>query len=138
MYWKYFCSNSSIRIAYKWHHSRISLCISQTGTTQTASARHKGGKFIGQLCMSVVPHSDGVYVDECSHLIIELIFSLDSKQITSECVNLHSPNSCDIDVCFDNKLQTNINMCNIHFKSVLLCMVFIAFVIVIEGKIMLW
>jgi len=27
MYWKSFCCNSSIRIAYKWHHSRISLCI---------------------------------------------------------------------------------------------------------------
>ena len=57
MYWKYFCCNISIRIAYKWHHSRISLCISQTGTTQTAGARDKGGNFIGQLCISVVPHS---------------------------------------------------------------------------------
>jgi len=57
MYWKYFCCNSSIRIAYKWHHSHISLCISQTGTTQTAGARNKGGNFIGQLCISVVPHS---------------------------------------------------------------------------------
>ena len=47
---------SSIRIAYKWHHSRISLRISQTGTTQTAGARNKGGNFIGQLCISVVPH----------------------------------------------------------------------------------
>ena len=44
-----------MRIAYKWHHSRISLCISQTGTTQTAGARDKGGNFIGQLCISIVP-----------------------------------------------------------------------------------
>ena len=56
MYWKYFCCNSSIRIAFKCHHSRISLCISQTGTTQTAGAWNKGGNFIGQLCISVVPH----------------------------------------------------------------------------------
>ena len=56
MYWKYFCCTISIRIAYKWHHSRISLCISKTGTTQTAGARNKGGNFIGQLCISVVPH----------------------------------------------------------------------------------
>ena len=34
----------------------ISLRISQTGTTQTAGARNKGGNFIGQLCISVVPH----------------------------------------------------------------------------------
>ena len=38
-------------MAYKWHHSRISLCISQAGTTQTAGARDKGGNFIGQLCI---------------------------------------------------------------------------------------
>ena len=51
----YFCCYISIRIAI--NHSRISLCISQTGTTQTAGARNKGGNFIGQLCISVVPHS---------------------------------------------------------------------------------
>ena len=56
MSWKLFCCNISIRIAYKWHHSRISLCISKTGTTQTAGARNTGGNFIGQLCISVVPH----------------------------------------------------------------------------------
>ena len=56
MYWKYFCCNSSIRITYKWHHSHLSLCINQTGTTQTTGARNKGGNFIGQLCISVVPH----------------------------------------------------------------------------------
>ena len=60
MYWKYFCCNSSIRIAYKWHHSRISLRISQTWTTQTAGARNKGGNIIGQLCISVVPHCESV------------------------------------------------------------------------------
>ena len=27
MYWKEFCCNISIRIAYKWHHSRIRLYI---------------------------------------------------------------------------------------------------------------
>jgi len=27
-----------------------------TGTTQTAGARNKGDNFIGQLCISVVPH----------------------------------------------------------------------------------
>ena len=52
-----FCCNISIIIGYKWHHSRISLHINQTGTTQTASARNKGGNFIGQLCISVVPYS---------------------------------------------------------------------------------
>jgi len=36
--------------------SLISLRIRQTGTTQTAGARDKGGNFIGQLCISVVPH----------------------------------------------------------------------------------
>jgi len=46
-----------IRIAYKWHDSHISLRISQTGTTQTAGAQNKGGNFIGQLGISVVPHS---------------------------------------------------------------------------------
>ena len=46
MYWKYFCCNSSIRIAYKWHHSRISLCISQTGTTQTAGRSDLRSKFM--------------------------------------------------------------------------------------------
>ena len=30
-----FCCNISTRIAYKWHHYRISLRISQTGPTQT-------------------------------------------------------------------------------------------------------
>jgi len=35
---------------------RISLRLSQTGTTQTAGARNKGGNCIGQLCTSVVPH----------------------------------------------------------------------------------
>ena len=34
----------------------MSLRISQTGTTQTAGARNKGGNFIGQLCILVVPH----------------------------------------------------------------------------------
>ena len=56
MYWNNFCWNISLRIGYKWHHSRINLRISQTGTTQTAGARNKGGNFIGQLCLSVVPH----------------------------------------------------------------------------------
>ena len=56
MYWKDFYCNISIRIAYKWHHSRISLRISQTGTTQTAGARNKGGIFTGMFCISVVPH----------------------------------------------------------------------------------
>ena len=40
MYWKDVCCNISIRIAYRWHHSRISLRISQTGTTQTAGAQN--------------------------------------------------------------------------------------------------
>ena len=35
--------------------NRYQQCISQTGTTQTAGARNKGGNFIGQLCISVVP-----------------------------------------------------------------------------------
>ena len=46
-------------ISHYWlesHHSRISLCISHTGTSKTAGARNKGGNFIGQLCISVVPH----------------------------------------------------------------------------------
>ena len=50
---------------YKWHHSRISLCISQTGTTQTAGARNKGGNFIGQLCISVVPYCTFWFIDCC-------------------------------------------------------------------------
>ena len=58
----YFCCNSSIRIAYKWHHS---LRISQTGTTQTAGARNKGGNFIGQLCISVVPYCTFWFIDCC-------------------------------------------------------------------------
>ena len=56
MHCKGFCCNFSIRIAYKWHHSHLRPCISQTGTTQTTNARDKGGNFIGQLCISVVPH----------------------------------------------------------------------------------
>jgi len=65
MYLKLFCCNISIRIAYKWHHSRISLCISQTGTSQTAGARNKGGNFIGQLCISVVPYCTFWFIDCC-------------------------------------------------------------------------
>ena len=61
MHCKGFCCNFSIRIAYKWHHSHLSLCISQTGTTQTTDARDKGGNFIGQLCISVaVPQISSV------------------------------------------------------------------------------
>ena len=47
-------------LEYKWHYSRIRLRISQTGTTQTAGARKKGGNFIGQLVISVVPHLQGL------------------------------------------------------------------------------
>ena len=43
-------------LEYKWHYSPISLRLSKTGTTQTAGARNKGGNFIGQLVISVVPH----------------------------------------------------------------------------------
>ena len=53
---KVFCCYISIKIVYKWHHSRIS----QTGTTQTAGVQNKGGNFIGQLCISVVPHWSSV------------------------------------------------------------------------------
>ena len=47
-------------LEYKWHCSRISLRLSKTGTTQTAGARNKGGNFIGQLVISVVPHLQGL------------------------------------------------------------------------------
>ena len=58
-YWnvlKGFLFSYLIRITYKLHHSRISIHICQTGTTQTAGAWSKGGKLIGQLCISLVPH----------------------------------------------------------------------------------
>ena len=84
---KVFCCNISIRIAYKWHHSRISLCISQTGTTQTTGARNKGGNFIGQLCISVVPYWKPLCIPH-SQLIANLLvftlllFTIEYSQVT--------------------------------------------------------
>ena len=79
MYWKnvlkgFYC-NISTRIAYKWHHSHISLCICQTGTTQTVVARNKGGNFIGQLCISVVPHCLELWCSNLGTCPYDFVFS---------------------------------------------------------------
>ena len=89
--WKDVCCNSSIRIAYKWHHSRISLHISQTGTTQTAGVRNKGGDFIGQLCISVVPHYLPMLKSWDCWSISELdVWDLDESSIESSTISRSS------------------------------------------------
>ena len=46
-------------------HQPMYSSMSQTGTTQTAGARNKGGNFIGQLCISVVPPLDSAWKERC-------------------------------------------------------------------------
>ena len=51
---------------------------SQTGTTQTAGARNKGGNFIGQLCISVDHHFGTffIYWNDSKYSAILSIYSI--------------------------------------------------------------
>jgi len=77
---------------------RISLCKSQTGTTQTAGARNKGGKFIGQLCISVVPQCNETSAVKSTCSVLHYIYKLQKhlhlfnwrKQFTNYfCIYIH-------------------------------------------------
>ena len=60
-------------------HQPMYSSMSQTGTTQTAGARNKGGNFIGQLCISVVRHCACFYQNLYStgvqpHIFVDLLY----------------------------------------------------------------
>ena len=53
---KCFCKTVPCSLQYALICLNISLRICRTVTTPTAGARNKGGNFIGQLCISIIPH----------------------------------------------------------------------------------
>ena len=123
MYWKYFCCNNSIRIAFKWHHSRISLCMSQTVTTQTAGARNKGGNFIGQLCISVVSHLgllQPVSRKYTPYLTINLSqdFLCDGKEIVTIAYNKTCTHIGHMIVYTTSPGYPNLNVNNVYFGCI--------------------